>query len=192
VYVVDDDEAVGDALRMLFSTAGLEVETFRSASEFLECARPGPASCLVLDIRMPGMGGSALQDELIKRGLRMPIVFITGHGDIPMAVEAVKKGAFDFVEKPFDDERLLHQVLSAIDVAADPRRGAAPGARERIARLSAREREVLDCVLDGKPSPQIARELFISVKTVEFHRARIMDKLGVRSVAQLFRVCLAP
>jgi FixJ family two-component response regulator len=124
--------------------------------------------------------------------VRTPVIFITGHGDIPMAVEAVKKGAFDFVEKPFDDERLLHQVLSAMDAAADPRGGIPDGARGRISSLSSREREVLERVLDGKSSRQIGEELFISTKTVEFHRARIMDKLGVRSVAQLFRVCLAP
>jgi FixJ family two-component response regulator len=192
VYVVDDDEAVRDALRMLFCTAGLEVQTFPSAVEFLERAQPGDNSCLVLDIRMPGMTGAVLQERLIEKDVRTPVIFITGHGDIPMAVEAVKKGAFDFVEKPFDDERLLHQVLSAMDAAADPRGGIPDGARGRISSLSSREREVLERVLDGKSSRQIGEELFISTKTVEFHRARIMDKLGVRSVAQLFRVCLAP
>jgi two-component system response regulator TtrR len=180
VYVVDDDEAVRDSLRMLFASAGLRVETFGSGREFIDRARPGADCCLVLDIRMPGMTGSALQDDLLQRGVRVPIVFITGHGDIPMAVEAVKKGAFDFIEKPFDGEQLLSQVQRALEL---------PGAGA-LGALSERERQVLDLVLAGKPSRQIAVELFISVKTVDFHRARIMAKLGVRSVAQLFRVCL--
>jgi FixJ family two-component response regulator len=191
VYIVDDDEAVRDSLGMLFRTSGLTVETFDSALAFLRRAKPGGRCCLVLDIRMPGLTGSALQDELIERGLRIPIIFITGHGDIPMAVAAMRKGAYDFVEKPFDDLQLTCQVLNAIEDATDPAGGIPPGARERLAQLSGREREVLDRVLEGKPSRQVASELFISVKTVEFHRARIMGKLGVRSTAQLFRVCLA-
>jgi FixJ family two-component response regulator len=188
VFVVDDDEAVRDALGMLFRTAGLCTETFASARAFLERARPPAHCCLVLDIRMPGLSGMALQEELAARGMRIPIVFITGHGDIPMAVEAVKKGAFDFIEKPFDDHQLLGQVRSALE--AGPGAGRGPS-KELFAQLSAREREVLDRVLEGKPSREIAAELFISVKTVEFHRARIMHKLGVRSAAQLFHICLA-
>jgi FixJ family two-component response regulator len=191
VYIVDDDEAVRDSLAMLFRTSGLAVETFDSALAFLRRAKPSGRCCLVLDIRMPGLTGSALQDELIERGLRVPIIFITGHGDIPMAVAAMKKGAYDFVEKPFDDLQLTCQVLNAIEDSTDPAGGIPPGARERLAQLSGREREVLERVLEGKPSRQVASELFISVKTVEFHRARIMGKLGVRSAAQLFRVCLA-
>ena len=190
VFVVDDDDAVRDALGMLFRTAGLKVETYESALAFLRRARPEPRSCLVLDIRMPGLDGPALQDELTARGVRVPIVFITGHGDIPMAVTAMKKGAYDFVEKPFDDHDLLCQVLNAIEDAGEAKR-AAPEVKERLAQLSGREREVLDLVLEGKPSRQVAAELFISVKTVEFHRARIMQKLGVRSAAELFRACLA-
>ena len=184
VYVIDDDEAVRDSLRMLFAGAGLEVETYASAPDFMAAARPGAGSCLVLDIRMPDMTGLALQERLIESGARVPIVFITGHGDIPLAVQTVKKGAYDFIEKPFDDERLLRQVMGAMQGLREP--AAAPP----LAALSEREREVLERVLEGKPSRQIAAELFISAKTVEFHRARIMAKLGVRSVAQLFRVCL--
>jgi FixJ family two-component response regulator len=190
VYVVDDDEAVCDSLRTLFRTAGLKVETFASAADFLQRSKPKPPCCLVLDIRMPGLTGTALQDELRERRVRIPIVFITGHGDIPMAVSALKKGAYDFIEKPFDGRRLLNQVLSALDPAdsGDPWVAAA---RDRMWKLSEREREVLVRVLDGKPSRQIAEEMFISVKTVEFHRARIMEKLEVRSAAELFRVCFA-
>jgi len=189
VYVVDDDEAVRDSLGMLFRAAGLRAETFASAQAFMQRGsweRPG---CLVLDIRMPGQSGTALHEELLGRGLRIPVVFITGHGDIRMAVAAMKKGAYDFVEKPFDDHQLLGQVMSALQGDAGERPVAAP--EDALARLSEREREVLDRVLEGKSSRQVAEELFISVKTVEFHRARIMGKLGVRSVAQLFRVCLA-
>jgi FixJ family two-component response regulator len=188
VFVVDDDEAVRDALDMLFRTAGLRVQTFASAGEFLERARPSPPACLVLDIRMPGMSGTALQERLAGRGERLPILFITGHGDIPMAVEAMKKGAYDFIEKPFDDQRLLCQVLDALEER--PAAGRSSAAAARLAQLSTREREVLERVLAGKPSREIAGELAISVKTVEFHRARIMQKLGVRSAAELFRACL--
>jgi two-component system response regulator DctR len=190
VYVVDDDEAVRDALDMLFRTAGLSVETFASAGEFLQQARPCPPACLVLDIRMPGMSGVALQERMAGRAERLPIVFITGHGDIPMAVEAMKKGAYDFIEKPFDDHRLLCQVLKALEERPAAGRPSAATA-ERLEHLSEREREVLERVLAGKRSREVAAELSISVKTVEFHRARIMQKLGVRSAAELFRVCLA-
>jgi FixJ family two-component response regulator len=138
---------------------------------------------------MPGMTGTALHDELLRRGVRVPIIFITGHGDIPMAVEAMRKGAFDFIEKPFDDEQLLARVREAFDLqkkaGEKPEMGSVP-----ISELSERQREVLQRVLDGKPSRQIAEELDISVKTVEFHRARIMQKLGVRTAAELFRRCL--
>ena len=192
VYVVDDDDAVRDSLAMLFQTAGLRVETFASAAEFLKLEKRDPTSCVVLDIRMPGLSGMALQEGLIERGWTAPIIFITGHGDIPLAVQAVKRGAFDFIEKPFDDYHLLSQVLAALAAASDRRRAGAEQAHhtERLAMLSARERTVLDLVLAGKPSRQIGEELFISVKTVEFHRARIMQKLEVRSAAALFKLCL--
>ena len=190
VFVVDDDEAVRDALGMLFRTAGLAVETYESALAFLRRTKPGSRCCLVLDIRMPGLTGTVLQDELIERGWRVPIVFITGHGDIPMAVAAMRKGAYDFIEKPFDDGRLLGQVMGAIE-HADKGLAAGGRARERLGRLSEREHQVLECVLEGRASREIATQLAISVKTVEFHRARIMQKLGVRSVAELFRECFA-
>ena len=184
VYVVDDDDAVRSALRLLFRTAELEVETFASAASFLQHADLERRCCMLLDIRMFGMTGADLHDELLGRGVRAPVIFITGHGDIAMAVEAMKKGAYDFIEKPFDDERLLSQVLGALeDYDEEPERASLPV-------LSARQRAVLDRVLEGKPNRQIAQELAISLKTVEFHRARIMQKLGVRSAAELFRRCL--
>ena len=185
VYIVDDDYAVRNALRMLFRTAALEAEAFSSADAFLEDADLTRRCCVLLDIRMPGMTGTALHDELLRRGVRVPIIFITGHGDIPMAVEAMRKGAFDFIEKPFDDEQLLARVRVALEQQHKPELGSVP-----LSDLSERQREVLRRVLDGKPSRQIAEELDISVKTVEFHRARIMQKLGVKTAAELFRRCL--
>jgi FixJ family two-component response regulator len=194
VYVIDDDATVRDALSMLFGTAGLSVQSFDSGLKFLEsrvqCSAP---CCLVLEARMPGLSGLAVHETLVKRGVAAPVIFITGYGDIPMAVEAMKKGAYDFIEKPFDDYHLLCQVLNAIEHSA----GAAPqpvpaaaSTAERLAVLTEREREVLDRVLQGRSSRQIGEELFISSKTVDFHRARVMQKLGVRSTPQLFHLCL--
>ena len=189
VYIVDDDNAVRSALKLLFRTAQFDVEAFSSADAFLEDADLTQRCCVLLDIRMPGMTGTALHEELRRRAYRVPVIFITGHGDIPMAVDAMRKGAFDFIEKPFDDEQLLSQVRAALETfdAGEPER-AEPGVPLEL--LSSRQREVLQRVLDGKPSRQIAEELAISVKTVEFHRARIMQKLGVKTAAELFRRCL--
>jgi two-component system response regulator DctR len=189
VYIVDDDNAVRNALKLLFRTAQLDAEAFSSADAFLEDADLTQRCCVLLDIRMPGMTGTALHEELLRRSHRVPVIFITGHGDIPMAVDAMKKGAFDFIEKPFDDEQLLSQVRAALETfdAGVPEK-AEPGAPLEL--LSSRQKEVLQRVLDGKPSRQIAEELAISVKTVEFHRARIMQKLGVKTAAELFRRCL--
>jgi FixJ family two-component response regulator len=189
VYIVDDDNAVRSALKLLFRTAQLDVEAFSSADAFLEDADLTQRCCVLLDIRMPGMTGTALHEELRRRSYRVPVIFITGHGDIPMAVDAMRKGAFDFIEKPFDDEQLLSQVRAALEsFDAGEADKAEPGASLEL--LSSRQREVLRRVLDGKPSRQIAEELAISVKTVEFHRARIMQKLGVKTAAELFRRCL--
>ena len=185
VYVVDDDDAVRNAVRMLFTTAELQVETYSSAAAFLAQADLERRCCVLLDIRMPGMTGTEVHSELIGRGVRAPVIFITGHGDIPMAVEAMKKGAYDFIEKPFDGEHLLGQVLGALGDYYDEDADKAP-----LPGLSKRQRAVLDLVLAGKPNRQIAEELGISLKTVEFHRARIMEKLGVRTAAELFRRCL--
>jgi FixJ family two-component response regulator len=192
VFVVDNDDAVCDALAMLLRAAGASVETFRSAAAFLDAYRPSRGGCLVLDIRMPGMSGLDLQDELHKRRLQIPIVFLTGHGDVPMAVRALKKGAVDFIEKPHDAGRLVLAVLNALRIDADRRQAAnrhddvGDELATRLAALSEREREVLERILGGKPTRQIADELHISVKTVEFHRARIREKLGVATQAQLF------
>ena len=190
VYIVDDDNAVRNALALLFRTAQLDAQAFPSAQAFLEGADLARRCCVLLDIRMPGMTGTTLHDELLRRNARVPVIFITGHGDIPMAVDAMRKGAFDFIEKPFDDEQLLSQVRAALESCeeGEPQKGEAAAALDDV--LSSRQREVLQRVLDGKPSRQIAEELAISVKTVEFHRARIMQKLGVKTAAELFRRCL--
>ena len=192
VYVVDDDEAVCDALKLLLRTAGLHVETFPSALAFLQRYRGARPACIVLDVRMPGMSGLTLQEELAERGVDVPIVFLTGHGDVPMAVDAVKKGAFDFIQKPFEQHRLLCAVLDALESDIDSRTRALrrSEAEARLAALSPRERSVLDAVLAGKNTREIAQALFVSAKTVEFHRARIKRKLGVSTTAELFRVCL--
>ena len=192
VFVVDDDESVGGALAALFGSAGLRTEVFPSATLFLRRAILRRPCCLVLEADLPGLSGPALQEALARRGVRVPILFIARRADIPTAVAAVKKGAHDFLEKPLDEARLLGEVLALLE--DDSASGVAPSrpVRQRLDKLSGREREVLDCVLEGKSSRQIGETLYISVKTVEFHRARIMQKLGVRSAAQLFRACLAP
>ncbi len=190
VFIVDDDNAVRNALKLLFRTAELDVQTFASADGFLADADLAQRCCVLLDIRMPGMTGTALHEELLRRNIRVPVIFITGHGDIPMAVDAMRKGAFDFIEKPFDDEQLLSQVLAALETFGGREVEKPEPAASLDELLSSRQREVLQRVLDGKPSRQIAEELAISVKTVEFHRARIMQKLGVRTAAELFRRCL--
>jgi len=192
VYVVDDDEAVRDSLQFLLEPT-YQVATFGSAEAFLERYDPKAIACLVLDVRMPGMSGLALQEELLRRQQYVPIIFVTGHGDVPMAVDAVKKGAVDFLEKPFNDEELLARVESAVTLerAALHVRAQRQLAVTRIAALSQREREVMERIVDGKLNKVIADELRISVKTVEAHRARIMEKLGVDSVAGLVQLALA-
>jgi len=198
VFVVDNDEAIRDALGMLLRAAGQRVETFNSALTFLNDYRPNHSGCLVLDIRMPGMSGLELQDELHKRRMTIPIVFLTGHGDVPMAVRALKKGAVDFIEKPLEEERLVLAVLNALRVDAEQRKPAhatddmSGELASRMATLSEREREVLQLILDGQPTRQISKALYISVKTVEFHRARIREKLGVATQAQLFSLFITP
>jgi two-component system response regulator FixJ len=194
VYVIDDDEAVRDALSMLLRTVGLDVAACESAAAFLRDYRPGCSSCLILDIRMPGTSGLELQDELRKRRMELPIIFLTAHGDVPRAVRALKGGAVDFIEKPHDEQRLVLAVLNALRQDARRRREATRrvepegDAGRRLASLSVREREVLDAVLAGKQTRHISAELCISIKTVEFHRARIREKLGVASLPELFRL----
>lgn len=194
VFIVDDDEDLRDALSMLMRAAGLHTETFATAREFLQRFVPRDSCCLILDIRMPGMSGLELQAELHKRRIRLPIIFLTGHGDVPLAVRAVKAGAVDFIQKPLDEHRLVMAVMNAL--LGEPHRNPEPvlsdaGNTEQpdpLASLSRRERDVLEQLTNGKQSREIAEALFITVKTVEFHRANIHKKLGTSSLPDLFRL----
>ena len=192
VFVVDDDESVRGSLRFLLRSAGLESEAFGSAPEFLAAYDTAQPGCLVLDVRMPGMSGLELQRELNLRGAVIPVIFITGHGDIPMAVEAMQHGAHDFLQKPFRDEDLIERVRGAL--ARDARARAAleehKAIRGRLDSLTPREREVLALMARGKPNKVMAHELGVSQRTVEIHRARVMEKSGASSLAELVRMVM--
>lgn len=190
VFVVDDDPSVRTALARLIKSVGLEVETFASAQEFLAHDHPDKLGCLVLDIRMPGLSGLDLQDELAAAGLDMPIIFITGHGSIPMSVRAMKAGAVDFLEKPFEDQALLDAVHKAInqDRQARLKQAETRKIQQRVGSLTPREREVLALVVTGMLNKQIAYELGMSEKTVKVHRARVMQKMQADSLADLVRL----
>ncbi|MFM8548588.1 MAG: response regulator transcription factor [Betaproteobacteria bacterium] len=193
VHVVDDDEAVRDSMRWLLEANGFQVRAFESAEAFLAAGPPrDPIACVLLDVRMPGLSGLALHDELIRRGSMMPVVFITGHGVVPMAVETMKKGAVDFLQKPFSDERLCALVRECLDRSADEHRQAcdARELEDRIERLTSRERQVLERIVAGRLNKQVADDLGISIKTVEAHRANIMEKLLARSMAELMRIAI--
>lgn len=187
VFVVDDDASVCKALDRLIRSVGLKAETFPSAKDFLNReAHDGPA-CLVLDVRMPGLSGLDLQKELAARDCSIPVIFITGHGDIPMSVKAMKAGAVDFLPKPFSDQELLDAIHAALekDAIAREERAEISEIQRRIDSLTPREREVFAWVLTGMLNKQIAAELGASEKTVKVHRARVMEKMGVQSVAEL-------
>ncbi|NNM04540.1 MAG: response regulator transcription factor, partial [Gemmatimonadetes bacterium] len=181
VFVVDDDPGVADSIRLLLRSVGLPAEVFLSASGFLEAYEVERAGCLVLDVRMPGMSGLDLQARLKEGGSTLPIIFVTAHGDVPMAVEAVKNGALDFVQKPFRDQDLLDKIHEALEVDARgrARRRDLLEIRSRLESLTPRETEVMELVVSGKPNKNIARELEISQRTVEIHRARVMEKMQV-------------
>ncbi len=193
VFVVDDDDAVRDSLRMLLKSAGVHAEAYGSAQEFLSSYEASQTGCLVLDVRMPGMSGLEMQHELNLRGLTMPVIFITGHGDIPMAVEAMQHGAFDFLQKPFRDQELLDRVQRALvrDMENRARLRHTDRIRERLASLSPREREVLDLVTQGKANKMVAGDLGVSQRTVEIHRAHVMQKMEAGSLAELVRMMMA-
>ena len=186
-HIIDDDEAIRDALQWLFKTRDVACATWPSAEEFLAAVQPDWRGCAVIDIRMEGMSGLECFDALRARGNLLPVVFITGHGDVPMAVEALKKGAFDFIEKPFNDSDLVDGVVRALD--ADAKRQLAAATREtveaRLALLTAREREVMEQILAGKYNKVIADHLNISMRTVEAHRSKVFDKMAVRSAVEL-------
>jgi FixJ family two-component response regulator len=190
VFIVDDDDAVLDSIAELVMSVGLRAATFRSAREFRDSFNPERPGCLVLDVRMAHTSGPALQDELNTIGARIPIVFISGHADIPEAIKTIKAGAVDFVQKPYREQHLLDSINDALqrDAAARQAASARDGFAERLATLTGREREVMNEVVKGQSSKSTARALDISYRTVELHRSHILDKLGVRSVAELIHL----
>ena len=193
VFVVDDDQAIRTSLKWLIESVGLRVEAYASADELLRNYYPGRAGCLLLDVRMPGMGGLELQEYLARHHISLPIIIITGHGDVPMAVRAMKAGAVDFIEKPCNDELLLESIRAALTI--DQRQREVQGQRAEIAaclaHLTPREHEVMLMVTEGRSNKEIALDLGVSAKTVEAHRARVMEKMQVRSLAELVRKVLA-
>jgi RNA polymerase sigma factor (sigma-70 family) len=193
IHVVDDDAAARSSLRLLLKSLGLNAVAYDSAAAFLTDYDPGQPGCLLLDIRMPGMSGLDLQQELNRRGTISPVIFITGHGDVAMAVEAMQHGAFDFLQKPFREHELLDRVQKALarDSAIREQLRGHDAMRARLETLTAREREVLDLVAKGASNKVIARELGISQRTVEIHRSRVMEKMNAESVAQLVHMTTA-
>jgi len=192
VYVVDDDPGVLDAVQLLLRSVGLRARAFSSAGDFLEEYDPDSPGCLILDLRMPGMGGRELQKRLLEMEAELPIIFVTAHGDVPTAVEAVKDGAVDFIQKPFPDQKLLDKVNQALELDARQRKE-----REerrivelRLKTLTPREREVMGLVAAGKLNKTIARQMGISQRTVEIHRSRVMEKMEASSVPDLVHMIL--
>jgi FixJ family two-component response regulator len=192
VHIVDDEEAIRQGLCALLGSVSIEARAYGSAVEFLNAASPDMTGCLVLDVRMPGMSGLELQQELNRRGATIPVVFITGHGDVPMAVEAMQQGAFDFLQKPFRDQDLLDRVQRALARDAESRARLAVRAEivTRLATLTPRETEVLQLVTRGKANKVVGAELGVSQRTVEIHRAHVMEKMNASSLAELVRMVL--
>lgn len=193
VFVVDDDQAMRNSLKWLIESVGVLVESFASADDFLANFESGRPGCVVLDVRMPGMSGLELQEHLVSQNIRLPVVIITGHGDVPMAVRAMKAGAVDFIEKPFNDEVLLDAIRRAI--AFEERQRSEQSEhheiQHRLSHLTPREREVMQMVTDGRSNKEIANALGVSAKTIEAHRARVMEKMQAGSLAELVRMALA-
>ena len=192
VFVVDDDEGVRNSLRFLLKSVDLTTRALASANEFLETYKPNQPGCLILDVRMPGMSGLELQQQLNVRGAVIPVIFITGHGDIPMAVEAMQQGAFDFLQKPFRDQDLIDRIQRALERDSRSRAALAQHVkiRERLESLTPREREVMVLMTRGKANKVMAADLGVSQRTVEIHRARVMEKSGAASLAQLVRMVM--
>ena len=193
VYVVEDDEAVRDSLELLLKSDGKAVETYPSATDFLGDYSEEMAGCIVLDIRMPGMDGMELQKKLNTRHSLLPIIFVTGHGDVPLAVDAMKEGAVDFIQKPYREEALLEKIESALEQDREQRKTL--GERQEIVRriktLTPRETEIMERMIVGQANKVIAIELEISQRTVEIHRSRVMHKMGTHSLAHLVRMVLS-
>ena len=193
ILIVDDDAAVRDSLRALLESSGLAVREFDSAKALLAAPHLTRGACVIADIRMPDMDGLALQEELIRRGIGLPVIIVTGHGDVPLAVRAMKAGAVDFIEKPFDAQQMIDSVGRAISLANENRDQAslASAAESRIALLTGREHQVLEHLVAGRANKVIAHELDISPRTVEIHRAHLMEKMQARSLSDLIRLALA-
>jgi two-component system response regulator FixJ len=192
VFIVEDDAAVRDSLGLLLGLQGFRTQSFSCAEDFLRIYRPSWAGCLLLDVRMPGMNGLELQESLRRQGLALPVIIMTAHGDITTVRTALKSGAVDFLEKPVDPAALLAAVRTALDADAARRRAAleAEGAKQRLSVLTARERQVMELVAKGCHNREIAETLGISPRTVEVHKARVMEKLQVQSVPELVRIVL--
>lgn len=192
VFVVDDDEAVRDSLCRLFSSVDLAAEAFPSGETFLASCRPGKAGCLVIDLRMPGMSAFEVQREMAARAINLPMIFITGYGDVETGVRAMKAGAVDFIQKPFREQDLLEIVQKSIaqSITILNKDAAFEETRQNFDRLTPREREVLDCIVAGEPNKRTAHTLGLSEKTVEFHRANLMKKMQARSLADLIQKAL--
>lgn len=193
VFIVDDDDAIRDSMSMLMQTIGLHSRSFASAQEFLEGFNTSQPGCLVLDIRMPGMSGLELQQELHKRHSMLPIIFVTGHGDVPMAVQAIQNGAADFIQKPFRDQDLIDRVNTALSNDAEFRKDIEEIQHLKMLAdtLTPREREVMDLIVAGDANKVAAHKLGVSQRTIEIHRARVMEKMKARNLAQLVRQHLA-
>lgn len=193
IYIVDDDQAVRDGLKALLTVKGHTLTTFSSAEEFLAALTPETTGCAILDIRMPGMSGLELQRELKRRGIALPVIIITGHGDVPLAVSALKAGAVDFLEKPFDSDALLASIDEALRRGMATRPASAfdrETVAARVAQLTPRERQVMELVVAGHPNKVIANRLEIAVRTVEIHRARVMEKTEARNLSELIRMAI--
>jgi FixJ family two-component response regulator len=190
VFVVDDDSGLREALSSLFRSVGLQVKTYASAAEFLQSKLPDGPSCMVLDVRLPGLSGLDFQAELTKANIRIPIVFMTGYGDIPMTVRAMKAGAVEFLPKPFRDQDMLDAVQTGLEIDRDRRRHAADLSKFRISfeTLTPREQEIMGLVTAGLMNKQIAAEIGVSEVTVKLHRGNVMRKMGAKSLAELVRM----
>jgi two-component system response regulator FixJ len=193
IHVVDDDPSVCESLAFLLESAGFAVHAHTSATEFLRAVSDRTVGCVLTDVQMPELNGLELQRRMTERGIRLPVIVMTGHGDVPIAVEALKAGATDFLEKPFEDEQLLAAVTNAIAISRRTSDEAAAVAdiNARLATLTPREREVLDRLVAGQPNKTIAYDLGSSPRTVEVHRARVMEKMGARSLPELVRMTIA-
>jgi FixJ family two-component response regulator len=192
VFIVDDEEAVRDSIALLLRSVGIRSRTFGDAREFLDSYQPTERGCLVLDIRMPRMGGMEVQQELNRRGWGIPVIFVTGHGDVPMAVEAMRAGAVDFLQKPFKDDELIRRVQKALEQDARLREqlSSVGQVRGRFDSLTPRERDIAERLADGAANKAIAIDLGLSERTVELHRAHVMQKMGARGLAQLVQMVL--